>query len=158
MIPREHLAHLERRVSIIVAGRDAHLQPHLIRALGCRVQRRPLRVTVLVSADMASALLDDLRANDRVAVVFSEPSTHRTVQLKGSQVSIEPAGAADRGLARDYAARFVAEAATLGYAEKLIANLVNHDPAQLVAVSFTPTASFDQTPGARPAPDAPAAA
>jgi hypothetical protein len=158
MIPREHLAHLERRVSIIVAGRDARLQPHLVRALGCRVQRQPLRVTVLVAADMAGEVLDDLRDNDQVAVVFSEPSTHRTVQLKGMQISIEPGSAADRELARDYAGRFVAEVALLGYAEPLIANLLNHDPAQLLAVSFTPTASFDQTPGARPAPEAGASA
>jgi hypothetical protein len=148
-IPREHLAHLERRVSIIVAGRDAQLQPHLVRALGCRVQRQPLRVTVVVAADTAGKVLDDLRANDLVAVVFSEPSTHRTVQLKGAQVRIEPASAADRDLARDYAGRFCAEVVSLGYAEELIANLVNHDPAQLLAVSFTPIASFDQTPGAR---------
>jgi hypothetical protein len=154
MIPREHLAHLQRRVSIIVAGRDAQLQPHLVRALGCRVQRQPLRVTVLVAADMAGEVLDDLRANDQVAVVFSEPSTHRTVQLKGGQISIEAGSAADRELARDYTGRFVAEVAMLGYAEPLIANLVNHEPGQLLAVSFTPTASFDQTPGARPAPEA----
>lgn len=150
-IPREHLAHLQRSVSIIVASRDARLQPHVMRALGCRVERQPLRVVVLLAQEAAAELLDDVRANDRIAVVFSEPSTHRTVQIKGEQVSVSTATSTDRELARDYVDRMVAEISSIGYPQDTIRMMFSHDPARLVAVSFAPTASFDQTPGARPA-------
>lgn len=150
-IPREHLAHLERSVSIIAGSRDAGLQPHVMRCLGCRVQRQPLRVTILAASEAAGPLLADVQAHDRIAVVFSEPSTHRTVQVKGEQVTVAEATPAERELAQDYVTRIVTEICTLGYPEAVIRALFNHDPQRIASITFTPTASFDQTPGVRPA-------
>ena len=44
---------------------------------------------------------------------------------------------------------FVAELAALGYAEPLVRAFLWCDPAELVAVGFTPCAAFQQTPGPR---------
>lgn len=150
-VPREHLAHLERRVSIIASSCNAKLQPSLMRALGCRVQRQPLRVSILLAASAASELIADARASDRVAVVFSEPSTHRTVQLKGRGIDVEPARADERGLAAQYVERMVAEIGRLGYPVPMVRSMFAHDPEDLVWMHFTPFMSVDQTPGARPA-------
>ncbi|MCM5681532.1 hypothetical protein M8A51_18555 [Schlegelella sp. S2-27] len=150
-IPREHLAHLERRVSIIVGTRSAALQPSVMRGLGCRVQRQPLRVTVLLPGQACEELLADMRTSDRIAVVFSEPSTHRTVQVKGDEIAIAPASRADLQLLEDYVERLTAEISQLGYPEPLIRGMLACEPGAVVAVGFTPRASFDQTPGARPA-------
>lgn len=150
--PPEHLAQLQRRVSIMVASRDDRLVPHLVRGLGCRLQDEPLRITVLLSAKGSEQVLDDLRCSDRIAVTFSEPSTHRTIQFKGQAIEIRPGERADREMAAAYAQRLCDELVPLGYPYPLIAGLVAHDPFQLVAVSFIPQASFDQTPGAQPAP------
>jgi hypothetical protein len=150
-LPLEHLAHLQRPVSIIVASRDDRLVPHLVRGLGCRVQQDPLRITVLLTAIGSEQVLDDLRRSDRIAVTFSQPSTHRTIQFKGCSVDIRPGERADRELAAAYAQQFCNEIVSMGYPYPVIAGLVAHDPFQLVAVSFSPEASFDQTPGAQPA-------
>lgn len=157
-IPRPHLVHLERAVSIIAGSRDAGLQPHVMRCLGCRVQRQPLRVTVLAARDAAGPVLADVAANDRIAVVFSEPSTHRTVQLKGHEVAVADASPADRALVEDYLVRVIDEICSVGYPRPLVVAMFNHDPQRLVAITFTPTASYDQTPGVRPADPAPVAA
>jgi hypothetical protein len=150
-IPREHLAHLERRVSIIVGTRSATLQPSVMRGLGCRVQRQPLRVTVLLPGGACEDLLADLRASDQIAVVFSEPSTHRTVQVKGDEIHIAPATRSDLQLLGEYTERLTAEICQLGYPEVLIRGMLASEPGGVVSVTFTPRASFDQTPGARPA-------
>ncbi len=149
-IPPEHLAHLRRPVSIMVASRDDRLVPHLVRGLGCRLQDEPLRITVLLSAKGSEQVLDDLRRSDRIAATFSEPSTHRTIQFKGRTVEIRPGERADRELAASYAQQFCNEIVPMGYPYPVISGLVAHDPFQLVAVSFTPEASFDQTPGVQP--------
>ena len=150
-IPREHLAHLERRVSIIVGTRSSTLQPSVMRGLGCRVQRQPLRVTVLLPGRACEDLLADMRTSDQIAVVFSEPSTHRTVQIKGDEIHIAPATRADLQLLDDYVERLTAEICQLGYPEVLIRGMLTSEPGGIVAVMFTPRASFDQTPGVRPA-------
>lgn len=153
-LPEDHLAHVQRPVSIMVASRDAMLVPHLVRGLGCRLQREPLRLTVLVASNGSEQVLDDLRRTDRIAVTLSQPSTHRTIQFKGRGVEIRAGDRTDRALAAEYAKRFCDELVALGYPYAIISGLVAHDPFALVTVSFSPEASFDQTPGAQPAPQA----
>ena len=62
-----------RRVSIIVGSRDAALRPHLMRAVGCRLVADRRRVTVLIARERRRTVLDDLRDNGQIAVVFSDP-------------------------------------------------------------------------------------
>jgi hypothetical protein len=79
------LALMHGRVSILVASRDADHRPHVMRAIGCRVRNDRRRVTVMLCSRTSAPVLADLRANGAIAVVFSEPSTHRSVQLKGDE-------------------------------------------------------------------------
>src|SRR5688572_23203041 len=62
---------LRRRVSIIVASRDAARQPHLMRALALRVSTDRARVTVLMTRTTSRAVLDDIATNGAIAVVVS---------------------------------------------------------------------------------------
>lgn len=148
-IAPEHLAHLSRRVSIIAASRGPGLRPSIMRALGCEVMHDPLRVAVLLSAPAAAQVLEDARHTDWIAVVFSEPSTHRTVQIKGRHITCTPAGPAEHRLAADYVERLVAELAGIGYPAAVIRAVLAHEPSELVRVEFTPVMSVDQTPGSR---------
>jgi hypothetical protein len=108
-------------------------------------------VTVLLPGKACEDLLTDMRTSDQIAVVFSEPSTHRTVQIKGDEIQIAPATRADLQLLDDYVERLTAEICQLGYPEVLIRGMLTSEPGGIVAVTFTPRASFDQTPGVRPA-------
>jgi hypothetical protein len=91
---------------VTVASRDAAHVPSVARALGCRVSPDRQHVAVFLLASQSATLLRDLRETGAIAAVFSQPSTHRTIQLKGSDAllgAIEPAvpdeaNAALRGL------------------------------------------------------------
>ena len=145
-IGAEQAALIEGPVSIIVGSRDAALRPHLMRAAGCRLAADRRRLTLLLPESASRAVLDDLRDNGLIAVVFSRPSSHRTIQLKGDDAVVAPCGPDDAALARRYLHAFVAEIAGLGFpAEVAYAILARDQP--MVAVHFTVAAAFEQTPG-----------
>jgi len=148
LLDAEHAAFvLLAGISMTAASRGADNAPQLGRAVGCRVSADRARVTVLVPADQNPELVEALRASRAVAVVFSQPSTHRTIQLKGIDAVVEPAAPDDRERAARWSAAFVAELAALGYDARMVDAFLWCDPAGLVAVSFSPCAAFQQTPG-----------
>src|SRR5262245_14103009 len=76
-------------VSIFVASRDISIVRTLVRALGCRIAPDRQRISVFVASFQCLALLQDVRATRVFAAVFSQPSTHRTIQLKGTDAAVE---------------------------------------------------------------------
>src|SRR4249920_648851 len=90
LIGPEQAALIARRVSIIVGSRDADNRPHVMRAVGCRLSADLRRITVFLAPSSSAQVLADLRSNASIAVVFSEPTTHRTVQFKGSDALVAP--------------------------------------------------------------------
>jgi hypothetical protein len=147
IIDAAHAAFLLGRVSIVAASRDARNVPTLMRGLGCRVSRDRRQVTVLLRASQSASLLADLRASGVIAVVFSEPSTHRTLQLKGEDARVGPLQRGDAGLLARYRDAMVAEICPLGYAEALIRAMFSCPVDDAVAVTFRPSQAFSQTPG-----------
>ena len=143
------LALLRRRVSIIVASRDAAHRPHVMRALALRVGTDRARVTVLMTRTTSRAVLDDIAANGAIAVVVSEPSTHATAQLKGSDAVIGPIASGDLALIEAHAERFADELSMGGFSRQFAHAILDRGDGDFVAVSFTPTQAFDQTPGPR---------
>jgi hypothetical protein len=142
----EQLALLARRVSIIVGTGDATLRPHVMRAVGARLSGDRRRVTVLLPQAGSGDVLADLRANGRIAVVFSEPSSHRTLQVKGGDAVVAACGPDDRELAARTLEGFVDEIGQLGLAAEVAHTMLGHDD-DLVAVHFTIAEAFEQTPG-----------
>ncbi len=140
-------AFMQGALSVIVASRDARNQPDLVRAVGARVHPSRSRVTLFLVASQAAAVLADIRASRSIAVVFSQPSTARTVQLKGTDASVEPVAATDLAHVAAYAEAMVRELALVGRPPEYARALLAHDPADLVAVGFTPASAFTQTPG-----------
>jgi hypothetical protein len=144
----EQAALLAGRLSLVVASRDAALRPHLVRALGCRLEPGARELTVLLSLDAAAPVLADLQANGRISLVCSQPSTHRTLQFKGDDAHRVPLTAADEALAAEHAHRFGEEIGTLGFAPELVQTMLAHE-AGMAAVRFTVAEVFEQTPGPR---------
>ena len=142
----EQAALLEGPVSMIVGSRDAQLRPHVTRALGCRLDADRRRATVLLPRDAAAQVLADLRANGRVAVVASQPTSNRTLQIKGSDATLQPCSVDDEALAERHLTGFVEEIGQLGFSPEVARTLHGH-AAGIVAVAFTITEAFEQTPG-----------
>ena len=135
-----------RRVSIIVGSRDAALRAHLMRALGCSLSADRRQVTVLINRRPAEQVLTDLRANGHIAVVFSEPTTHRTLQLKGIDAQVLQCDDDGEALAERHLLRFTAELADIGLPAEVAHTLLTRDGG-LVALRFTVREAYDQTPG-----------
>jgi hypothetical protein len=148
-LPSELIAIMARGVSVIVASRDAALRPSLMRAVGSRVEADGRDITVYLSRPQSRQLVQDLAATGHIAVVFSVPSTHRSVQLKASRVEMRNADADDAPVLARYLASMENEVQQVGFAPPLTRAMLAHRLDDVVAVRFTPEQAFDQTPGPR---------
>ena len=133
-------------VSISVAARTADLTPVVARALGCRVATDRRQLRVFLSRSIAAAVLACLEENGAIAVAFTLPSTHQTLKLKGRDAQLIEPDPADLPWIEDYRRRFALDLAVIGYTAEF-AGAVVPVMSDLVAVRFTPSAAFDQTPG-----------
>lgn len=135
-------------VSISVGSRDGDHLPNLTRGVGCDVSGDRSTVRVFVIAEQSRELLDDVRANHHVAAVFSQPGSHRALQLKGSDAVIESLVAGDARIVERYREAFADTLDGFGYS-RLFAGALLGRGGDLVAVKFTPTAVSLQAPGAK---------
>ena len=146
-IDADHATFVEGGVSISAASCGSDSLPSLARAIGCRVSDDRRSVSIMVDARQADALLNHVRRSGAVAVVFSEPPTHRTVQLKGSNATVKEASPADLQCVARYRIAFVAVLAGLGYTPALIETFLACADEDVATLTFTPNAAFSQTPG-----------
>ncbi|AUN93467.1 pyridoxamine 5'-phosphate oxidase family protein [Pseudazoarcus pumilus] len=136
-------------VSISVGSCDAARLPNLTRGFGCRVCDGHERIRIFVSRAQSRAVLADLATNRRIAVVFTLPATHRTVQFKGTDARVLSLADGDLECVRRYREGFVAHLAALGFGADTVAHMVGCPDDELAAIEFTPDAAFTQTPGPR---------
>jgi len=149
LLDRDVIAFLhDRRVAVSIASRSEHCIPSVTRALGYRISPDQTQFAVFVPLS-ADRVLADLRATAQAAVVFTQPSTHRSMQVKGSDARITPLEEGDWPAICGHADDLVAEICPLGYPETLIRKMTEYTPQQVGAVRFTPTTAFGQTPGPR---------
>lgn len=141
------IAFMRGGVSISVASCGSNGLPQLVRAIGCRVSDDGQRVTVFVPEAKSQAVQRDIFANGAIAVAFTQPSTHRTMQLKSRDARVAALGADDAALVAAYRDAFVAEVGAMGFREDMVRTLLSCPPEQLVALSFCPSEAYSQTPG-----------
>lgn len=154
LIDEDTAIFMQRGVSIIASSchpgaAGQPMQPSLMRALGCRVSADRRLVTILLNGPQSRALLNDIQATGRLAVVFNQPSTHRAVQLKAEHALLIESTPLDWTLASQYQQAYAREIDILGYPMDFAMSLMAWRPADLAAVSFTPTQGYEQTPGVR---------
>ena len=142
----EHAAFIQGAVSVVVGTRNSQHVPDVLRGCGCRVSRDRRRVTVLVEPARSGTVLDNVAANGMIAVVFSQPSTHRTLQLKGCDARVVRATTADRGISGRHLHAWMLDLQLVGYTADF-ARAVRGEGLDLVAIRFTVAAAFQQTPG-----------
>jgi hypothetical protein len=147
LLDADHAAFIGGGVSIVAASSGLANVPSLERAVGCKVSSDRRRVTVFVAATSARGLLEDVRRSGRIAVVFTEPSTHRTIQLKGKDAAVVPAAAADQRIVAAYAEAITSVLAGVGREVLVVRALLAYPHGDLRAIAFTPIAAFTQTPG-----------
>ena len=147
LLDETHARFLTHHVSILVGSCSADGVPSVVRAYGCRVAPDRRSLTVFLSVAQSQTVLADLRAGGGVAVVFSRPTTHETLQLKGAQARIVPPEDGDRELMRAYGRSFREEIGVIGFRDPFPAVITAGAEEEAVGIVFTPTAAFVQTPG-----------
>lgn len=133
--------------SIIAAAYDLQRRPAMARALGCKIGSDQRSVILLLHPRQGAALIQHAEASRRIAVVFSEPATHQTLQLKGDDVQAAATpDDADTIIGRRIDG-FLAEISRQGFDREVAHGLVRGTPEPARALRFTISAGFEQTPG-----------
>jgi hypothetical protein len=142
------LAMMVKGVSVIVSACGLDLRPSLMRAMGSSVDPDGATVTVYLSRSQSRQLLHDIASTGRLAVVFTQPHSHRAVQVKASGgARIRSADASDAPVLARYLASMEEELALIGYGTAFTRTVFSQPLEDMVAVSFEPQQAFDQTPG-----------
>ena len=146
-IPPQMLALMVKGVSVIVSAAGLDLHPSLMRAMGSAVAPDGSCITVYLSRSQSVQLLQDISSTRRLAVVFTQPHSHRALQLKGTLLEIRPAEPSDLQALDHYRASMVQELSLIGYGPEYAHAMFRCAIEDLAAVRFTPLQAFDQTPG-----------
>jgi hypothetical protein len=146
-IPPELLALIARGVSVLVGSRDLALRPSVMRAVGSHVAPDGSAITVYVSRRQAGQLIQDVAATGHIAAVFSQPASHKTVQVKASRAVLRNADDTDAPVLARYLASMEHEIQQVGYGPPMTRAMLAHRLEDVVAIQFEPEQAFDQTPG-----------
>jgi len=141
----ETVLFLEGPVSIIVAARADGLATELMQAVGARVNDDGT-LSVIVARDEGPLVLRAIDTSRSIAVVFSRPSTHQTVQLKSSDARWAPATEVERAVALGYRSALRNELASVGFGGAYADAIVGASN-DLISIRFTPHEAYQQTPG-----------
>lgn len=144
MSPQEIHDFLESGVSILIGTADARLAPEATRGIGAKVAPGGKRVTVYVPDAPSQRTFANLRATGAIAVTFSRPSDHVTLQLKGKAIDLRPADDDERDFVERYRALLADELAYVGVPRRLSRRFVFW-PCHRIDVAVD--AMFVQTPG-----------
>ena len=149
LIDAAQAAFLQSGVSISAASTGTRAFPSISRVLGCCVADDRRRLTVMVARTHAQELLEDVAHSGRLALVFSQPSTNRTLQIKGDDARTGAPDARLIAAVHIHRDAFVAEVGPLGFPPPLVRSLLCCADEDIVAISFNPIAAYDQSPGPR---------
>ncbi len=147
LLPPDLIAMVERGVSTIVSSCDAALRPSIMRAAGSTISPDGRSITVYLARRQSRQLLQDVAATGHIAVVFSEPFSHRTLQVKACSVHTRSALPSDQPILARYLAAMQEEILRVGFEPPFTTAMLACQLDDVVAISFEPTQAFDQTPG-----------
>lgn len=147
LLSQDNLAFIQQGVSISVASRDVRLVPSLTRALGCRLSDDGLQLRIMLVRSQSQDVIRDVEKSGAIAVVFTQPTTHRTLQIKGYDAGTVPFEALDQDCIARSRTAFTAEIAQLGFPVAFTERLYGVAAEDLVVITFTPENVFQQTPG-----------
>ena len=147
-LSKKHIDFIESGVSIIAASHDTQNRPVLGHAAGCRAGPDG-RLTIFLSRAKYPLLLDAIRRSGSVAVSFNEPSTNKSIQVKGTAAELVAIESGDAERIAAYLDLFAADLERINVRGDLGRAVLTCAPGDLGAIAFVPTVAFTQTPGPR---------
>ncbi|GAB4363189.1 MAG: hypothetical protein Kow0026_27550 [Oricola sp.] len=133
-------------VSVVLAASLRGEPPVAGIGYGCRVLPGG-RMRILLQRAANAPLLDLARRGAGLAATFSQPFTHRSIQVKGSGAVVAEPGRDDLSRAVRQADGLRRELVEVQYAPDFAAAYCTVDEADLAAIDITLDSAFVQTPG-----------
>lgn len=145
-LPDEIVQFIQSGLSIVVAvvGADGRAQPG--RAVAVRVVADGT-LRLIYSADGNTAITAAARSGGPVAVTFSAPLSHRTIQIKGFSCKAEQLESEDQISAERQSEVFAAILGALGFTPAFVRAFRDYRSSELHVLGFSAHAAFEQTPG-----------
>ena len=116
-------------------------------ALGARLDPRTHSVRLILPRPGNAALLEAVGQGAAIAATFTQPTTHKSIQLKGPSARVGTARPEDKQRATEQLGEFCRELIMVGFPEGVARSIFAYDARDLVSLTFTPTEAFVQTPG-----------
>ena len=145
-LSKDHAAFIESGVSIVVASRDSQNRPFVGRAAACHVAAGG-RIKIFLSRRKYPFLLDAIRRTGAIAASFSEPSTNKSLQIKGTGAELAELEPGDADLIAGHLDLFAADVERIGLRGALPRTILAAAPEDIQAILFVPAVAFIQTPG-----------
>ncbi len=133
-------------LSIALGSRAADGLPLSGHALACLIDDSGT-VRILLRESANTELLRAVASGARIAATFSEPRTHRSIQLKASSSRRVPVVDGDLVAVAKQCATFASELEFVGYTRQFSSYYCAYRPDEVVAFEFVPEEAFVQTPG-----------
>jgi hypothetical protein len=133
-------------VSVVIAGCDETHRPVVGRGLACRIDESGT-VRLVVRSETNRGVLRAIAQGAGLAVTFTKPSTHRSIQLKATSARTCATEASDQRLAAVQTAALRADLVRDGFDEKLAVRYCAFENEGLISIEFLPEHAFVQTPG-----------
>lgn len=133
-------------VSIVLASCGPAGRPVVGRGLACRIGGEG-RMRIVLRRSSNHALLDALASGWHIAATFTQPTTHRSIQIKAKGATVSEPEVADGPAVMAQTLAFRRELVDVGYPDIFAATYVAFEPHELVALDFLPEQAFVQTPG-----------
>lgn len=142
----ELAAFVQSGVSIVLASVGQDRRPIAGVALACTVNDDGV-VRVILSKLAEASILAAIEAGGAIAVTFSRPTTHRSIQLKARSARILQPNPRDIAAATTQSSIFRNELVEVDHSEAFADHFVAHEVGELTVLEFRPEAAFVQTPG-----------
>jgi len=113
----------------------------------CRVSPDRSQVVALLSRSQSEAVLADVAATGRIAVVACLLPAFKTVQVKGDDAVIVDATDADQRAVAEFCVAFAEYAARHGFPREVVEAHMKAEAGDAIGIRFSPSKAFDQTPG-----------
>lgn len=131
-------------LSIQAASRDRELQPEVVRVVGILPVSDGEGFRIFLPHATSARMRENLLAFPRIAIVLTEPITHRALQVKGDVRAVRDARDDERPLIDAHLARLTHALGLVGIPPWFARGLPRW-PAWAVAIDVTDV--FEQTPG-----------
>ena len=145
-VPKDLVEFLTSGVCVLVATRSADLVPEAVRAFAPAITPDRQRLDVIVPNGLGDRTIANLRDNAQIAVAFSRPIDHVTVQVKGACVALRPTTDEDRLAVERFRTAYIEVLYLIGMPRSLTSRF-RALPGTVVTLEVTGV--YNQTPGPR---------